>query len=376
MGPLGGVKVIEFTGLAPGPFAAMMLADMGAQVLRIDRPQQRFRPLAPRFTLLDRNRRAIAVDIKTPKGVALVRRLAKEADALIEGFRPGIMEKAGLGPDALLELNPRLVYGRMTGWGQDGPLARVAGHDINYIALTGALDAVGEAGRAPTIPLNLVGDLGGGGMYLAFGMACALFQTGRSGRGQVVDAAMVDGAASLMTMFHGFLAAGRWAGRGGGMGGGNPAYRVYETSDGKYISIGAVEEPFYAELLRLTGLDDGSMPDRADRGNWPRIHERFASVFKAKTRDEWDSLLGHTDTCFAPVLDLDEAPDHPHNRHRGTYVEIDGIVQPAPAPRFSRTVPEVPKAGVEPGVDLDAALAGWGFSADEIADLRSSGTAA
>ncbi|MEO5672073.1 MAG: CaiB/BaiF CoA-transferase family protein, partial [Ramlibacter sp.] len=337
-GALQGLKVIEFAGLAPGPFAAMMLADMGAQVLRIDRPQTRFRPLEPRFNLLDRNRRAIAVDIKTPQGVALVRRLAQTADALIEGFRPGVMERCGLGPDDLLAVNPKLVYGRMTGWGQDGPLARLAGHDINYIALTGALDAIGHAGEPPVLPLNLVGDLGGGGMYLAFGMMCALWESTRSGRGQVVDAAMVDGAASLMTMFHGFMAAGKWKGRGTSpTAGAAPYYGVYETSDGQYISIGSAEQPFYVELLRVTGLADENLPDRADRRNWPALRERLEAVFRTKTRDEWDALLGQTDICFAPVLSLQEAPQHPHHRARNTYVEIDGIVQPAPAPRFSRT---------------------------------------
>jgi alpha-methylacyl-CoA racemase len=376
MGALQGLKVIEFAGLSPGPFAAMMLADMGAQVLRIDRPQSRFRPLEPRFNLLDRNRRAIAVDIKTPQGVSLVRRLAQTADALIEGFRPGVMERCGLGPDDLLAVNPRLVYGRMTGWGQDGPLARLAGHDINYIALTGALDAIGKAGEPPVLPLNLVGDLGGGGMYLAFGMMCALWESTRSGRGQVVDAAMVDGAASLMTVFHGFMAAGKWQGRGTSpTAGAAPYYGIYETSDGLYISIGSAEQPFYVELLRVTGLADEDLPDRAVRSNWPALRERLAAVFRTKTRDEWDALLGQTDICFAPVLSLQEAPQHPHHRARNAYVEIDGIVQPAPAPRFSRTKPQTPSAGVEPGIDLAAALEGWGFSATEIDALRSSGTA-
>ncbi|MDQ0044394.1 CaiB/BaiF CoA transferase family protein [Variovorax boronicumulans] len=354
----------------------MMLADMGAEVLRIDRPQSRFRPLEARFNLLDRNRRAIAVDIKTPQGIDLVRRLAETADALIEGFRPGVMERCKLGPDDLLKANPRLVYGRMTGWGQDGPLAQLPGHDVNYVALTGVLDAIGQVGEPPVLPLNLVGDLGGGGMYLAFGMMCALWEATRSGRGQVVHAAMVDRSASLMTMFHGFLAAGRWNGRGTNViAGAAPYYGIYATSDGKYVSIGAAEQPFYLELLRLIGLADEALPDRADPHNWPALRERLAAVFRAKSRDEWAALLGQANVCFAPVLDLQEVPQHPHHRARNTYVEVDGIVQPAPAPRFSRTRPPTPSAGVEPGGDLAAALETWGFSTTEIDALRSSSTA-
>jgi len=376
VGPLQGIKVIEFAGLAPGPFAAMMLADMGAKVLRIDRPQARFRALEPRFTLLDRNRQAVAIDIKKPEGAALVRRLTSQADALIEGFRPGVMERAGLGPEPLLEINPRLVYGRMTGWGQDGPLAQVPGHDINYIALAGVLDAIGERGQPPIVPLNLIGDLGGGGMYLAFGVVCALMEAARSGRGQVVDAAMVDGAASLMTFFYGYIAADRWRGRGEeALGGNSPHYGVYRTSDGKYISIGAAEQQFYDALLQVLGLNDGSLPVRTDRSNWPEIRRRFAEIFMTKTRDEWDAILGQTEICFAPVLDMKEAAAHPHNKARGTFVEVDGILQPAPAPRFSRTPADVPRAGSEPGVNLRAALSGWGLSESEVDDLLSSGVA-
>ena len=373
-GPLAGLKVIEMAGLAPGPFAAMMLADMGAQVLRIDRLQPERRAMPQRFYLTDRNRRSIALDLKSAQGQAVVKRLVAGADALIEGFRPGVMERLGLGPDACLQINPRLVYGRMTGWGQDGPLALTPGHDINYLALSGALEAIGEAGRAPVLPLNLVGDFGGGAMYLAFGIACGLIEAARSGKGQVVDAAMVDGAASLMTYFYGHLAGGKWPGRGRSVtGGGSPFYAVYETSDGKYISIGSAEPKFYAELLRVLGLDAEGLPDRQDPAHWPVLRQRFEQVFRSRTRDEWTAQLAHAEVCFAPVLDMAEATRHPHNLARGNFVEVDGMVQPAPAPRFSRTPPAVPQAGVEPGVDLDAALDGWGYSAAEIAQLRAEG---
>ena len=377
MGPLSGVKVIEVAGIGPGPFTAMMLADMGADVVRVDRADRAGGdPEVPPADVLYRGRRSVGVNLKSDEGVQVVLDLVEHADALIEGFRPGVAERLGIGPEECLERNPALVYSRMTGWGQDGPYAHTAGHDINYIALTGALDAIGQAGEPPVLPLNLVGDLGGGGMYLAFGMMCALWESTRSGRGQVVDAAMVDGAASLMTMFHGFLAAGKWQGRGTSpTAGAAPYYGVYETSDGQYISIGSAEQPFYVELLRVTGLADEELPDRADRREWPALRERLAAVFRTKTRDEWDTLLGQTDICFAPVLTLQEAPQHPHHRARNTYVEIDGIMQPAPAPRFSRTKAKTPSAGVEPGIDLAAALEGWGFSATEIEVLRSSGTA-
>ena len=373
-GPLQGLKVIEMAGLAPGPFAAMMLADMGAQVLRIDRPDPAPRAMPQRFYFTDRNRRSIAVDLKSADGVALVKRLLGESDARIEGFRPGVMERLGLGPEVCLALNPKLVYGRMTGWGQDGPMAMAPGHDINYIALSGALEAIGEAGRPPVLPLNLVGDFGGGGMYLAFGIACALIEAARSGQGQVVDAAMVDGAASLMTYFHGYRAGGKWAGRGGSVtGGSSPFYAVYETKDGKYITIGSAEPKFYADLLRQTGLDQAGLPDRADPANWPVIRERLEAVFRSRTRDEWCAQLETSETCFAPVLDMAEAATHPHNAARGTFIEVDGMLQPAPAPRFSRTPSATPTAGVEPGVDLAAALDGWGLDASEIQTLNASG---
>jgi alpha-methylacyl-CoA racemase len=373
-GPLHGIRVIEMAGLAPGPFAAMMLADMGAQVLRIDRPDPAARAMAQRFYFVDRNRRSIAVDLKSGAGIALVRRLLGQADALIEGFRPGVMERLGLGPVECLALNPRLVYGRMTGWGQTGPMAMAPGHDINYIALSGALDAIGPADGPPVVPLNLVGDFGGGAMFLAFGIACALIEASRSGQGQVVDAAMVDGAASLMNYFFGYMAGGQWGGRGSSVtGGASPYYAVYETSDGKYISIGSAEPKFYADLLRQTGLAEAGLPDREDRANWPLIRARLAEVFRSRTREEWCARLEQSETCFAPVLGIGEVADHPHHRARGTFVEVDGMVQPAPAPRFSRTPAALPTAGVEPGVDLQAALAGWGLDAAEIDRLLAEG---
>jgi alpha-methylacyl-CoA racemase len=376
-GPLAGIRVVEFAGLAPGPFAAMMLADMGAQVLRIDRPQPAPRAMPQRFFFTDRNRRSIAVDLKSADGVALVRRLVAGADALIEGFRPGVMERLGLGPAECLALNPRLIYGRMTGWGQDGPLAQAPGHDINYIALAGVLEAIGPADGAPVVPLNLVGDFGGGGMYLAFGIACALIEAARSGQGQVVDAAMVDGAASLMNYFYGYLAGGKWPGRGRStLAGAAPHYGVYETADGRYVSVGAAEPKFYAELLRATGIDPASLPDRADPANWPAIRERLAAVFRTRTRDAWSALLEQGEVCFAPVLDLREAAAHPHNAARQTYVQVDGHLQPAPAPRFSRTPAARPRAGVEPGVDVQAALQGWGLESSEIDALAARGVVA
>jgi alpha-methylacyl-CoA racemase len=369
-GPLTGIKVIEMAGLAPGPFAAMMLADLGAQVLRIDRPDPAPRKMNQRFYFTDRNRRSVALDLKSPQGHSIMKRLVTGADVLIEGFRPGVMERLGVGPNECLAINPRLVCGRMTGWGQTGPLANSPGHDINYIALSGALEAIGETDRVPVPPLNLVGDMGGGGMYLAFGITCALLEANKSGKGQVVDAAMVDGAASLMTYFFGHMAGGEWPGRGRSVPGGSaPFYAVYETSDNKFISVGSAEPKFYAELLRMTGLDHAGLPDREDIANWPIIRARLEAVFRTRTRDEWSTLLERSEVCFAPVLNMLEAVAHPHNVARGTFVEVDGMVQPAPAPRFSRTPAPLPMAGVEPGVDAQSALAGWGFSAAEVDEL-------
>ena len=378
MGPLEGIKILEIAGIGPGPFAAMMLADMGADIIRVDRAQSVMGgdPAAPPADVLNRGRRSVGIDLKNPDGVATLLDLVESADALIEGFRPGVAERLGFGPDVCLARNPRLVFGRMTGWGQDGPYAQAAGHDINYIALAGALEPLGRAGEKPTPPLNLVGDFGGGGMLLAFGVVCALLEAKSSGEGQVVDAAMVDGAAVLMTMFHAFSAMGVWQPERGTnlLDTGAHFYEVYETSDAKFVSIGSIEPQFYAELLRLTGLDaDESMPRQQDRTQWPALKERFAELFKTKTRDEWCEIMEHTDVCFAPVLSLAEAPQHPHNVERGTFVERNGVVQPAPAPRFSRTVAEIQRPPSFAGQHTDEALADWGIDPATIAKLRETG---
>jgi alpha-methylacyl-CoA racemase len=314
----------------------------------------------------------VGVDLKHEGGVELVLRLLERADALIEGFRPGVMERLGLGPDVCLARNPRLVYGRMTGWGQDGPLAHAAGHDINYIGLAGALDPIGRAGGPPVPPLNLVGDFGGGGMLLAYGIACALVERQRSGKGQVVDAAMVDGAAALMTIFHGMRQAGYWSDERGTnlLDSGAPFYDVYETRDGKWVSIGSIEPQFYRELLRLTGLEGEDLPRQGDRAGWDATKRRLAEAFRAKTRDEWCAIMEGTDVCFAPVLSMGEAPQHPHNRARGTFVEVAGVPQPGPAPRFGRTPPKIERPPAWPGEHTDEALADWGVPAGEIAKLR------
>jgi len=377
-GPLVGVRAVELAGIGPGPFAGMVLADFGADVVRIDRAAavRHGDPAAPPPTVWDRGRRSIAVDLKHPDGVAAVLRLAEQADVFIEPFRPGVAERLGVGPDDCLARNPRLVYGRMTGWGQDGPYAPTAGHDINYISLAGALDPIGRAGGAPVPPLNLVGDFGGGGMLLALGVCAALVEVARSGRGQVVDAAMVDGAALLTTMFHGFRAMGVWQDERGtnNLDTGAHFYDVYETSDGRYVSIGSIEPQFYEELLRLTGLaDDPAFTAQNDRSRWPELKERMAEVFRTRTRDEWCSIMEGTDVCFAPVLSLGEAPGHPHNRARATFSEVAGIVQPSPAPRFSRTPPAIQRPPAHAGQHTTEALLDWGLSADEVAKLRESG---
>jgi len=345
-GPLEGLKIIEIAGIGPGPFCAMMLADMGADVVRVDRAQSVVGgdPERPPADALMRGRRSIGVDLKNPGGVEALLRLVESADALVEGFRPGVMERLGVGPEVCLARNPRLVFGRMTGWGQDGPYAQAAGHDINYIALAGALAHVGRSGQPPTPPLNLVGDFGGGGMLLAYGVVCGLLEAQRSGRGQVIDAAMVDGAAVLMTMFHAFRAMGIWSEERGTnlLDTGAHFYDVYECADGEYVSIGSIEPQFYAELLARTGLaDDADLARQMDRSAWPALKERLAEVFRSKTRAEWCEAMETTDVCFAPVLTMAEAIEHPHNRHRGTFIEVAGVAQPAPAPRFSRTEVEV-----------------------------------
>lgn len=376
MGPLQGIRVIEIAGLGPGPFCAMLLADLGADVLRIERATGSGL-FDPKFDLSNRGKRSVVLDLKKPEGVAAVLKLVESADILTEGFRPGVMERLGLGPDICLARNPKLVYGRMTGFGQTGPLAKVAGHDINYIAMSGALHAIGGADK-PVPPLNLVGDFGGGALYLAFGLMAALIEAGRSGKGQVVDATMIDGAASLMTMMYGMAAAGSWDDRRytNLVDGGAHFYDTYETADGRHVSIGSIEPQFYAELIRLAGLDPAEFAAQNDKAEWPRMKARLVEVFKTKTRDEWCSLMEGSDVCFAPVLSMFEAPEHPHNRERGTFIEVDGVVQPGPAPRFSRTAPGRPTPPPAPGAHTDQGLADWGFSADEIAALKASGAAA
>ena len=352
----------------------MLLADMGADVIRIERASKDT-PMTksdPSY----RGKRSIALDLKARAGVDAFLRLVEHADVVTEGFRPGVAERLGIGPDACLARNPKLVYGRMTGWGQDGPLANAAGHDINYIALTGALHAIGRAGEAPVPPLNLVGDMGGGGMLLALGVLAALLEAQKSGEGQVVDAAMTDGSAQLMWMFHGFAAMGFHNADERGVNvldGGAHFYDCFETSDGKYVSIGAIEPQFYNELVERLGLDPENFGTQMDPTQWPKLKAELAAVFKTTTRDEWCELLEGSDVCFAPVLSLNEAPEHPHNRARDTYVTIDGVTQPAPAPRFSRT-PSAVRHGNRPlGSDTDAVLAEFGFSDDEIASLRDGG---
>ncbi len=380
MGPLAGVKVVEVAGIGPGPFCAMMLADLGADVVRVDRASGSMvgNPATPPADLLNRGRRSVAVDLKHPDGVATVLDLVERADALIEGFRPGVMERLGLGPDVCTERNARLVYGRMTGWGQDGPYASAAGHDINYIALAGALDPIGRRGGPPVPPLNLVGDFGGGGMLLALGVCAALVEAGRSGQGQVIDAAMVDGSAVLTTMFHSLRAMGIWDDERGTnlLDSGAHFYDAYETADGRYVSIGSIEPQFYAELLRLTGLEGQDLPWQHDKARWPELKERLAAIFATKTRDEWCELMEGTDVCFAPVLSLAEAPEHPHNVARGTFCEVAGIVQPAPAPRFSRTPAEVAGPPPHAGQHTDEVLAEWGVPAERVAERRASGALA
>lgn len=381
MGPLKGIRVLEFAGIGPGPFCAMMLSDLGAEVLRIDRKSTADAPPKPdllnpgRFGILNRGRRSVAVDLKRSEAVAAVLRLVEQADALIEGFRPGVMERLHLGPDVCLARNPRLIYGRMTGWGQEGPLARAAGHDINYISLAGALHAMGRPDSPPAPPLNLVGDFGGGAAYLAFGLVCGMLEARNSGKGQVVDAAMVDGVASLMSLEYTARALGvRNPGRGSNLlDGGAHFYDTYECGDGKYLSVGAIEPQFYEALLQGCGIDDPEFIPQNDERRWPELKRKLALILRSRTRDEWCRLLEDTDACCAPVLDLDEALEHPHNRARGTFLEIEGLVQPAPAPRFSRTAPEVQGPPPLAGEHTEPALRDWGFREEEIEGLRQAG---
>lgn len=376
IGPLKGIKVLEFAGLGATPFAGMMVADMGADVLRIERPASGLpaadHPMSAQAELLGRSRSRLTVDLKSADGVEFVLRLVESADALIEGFRPGVMERLGLGPDVCCERNPRLVYGRLTGWGQHGPLARSAGHDINYIALAGALDLVGRRGEPPVPPANLVGDFGGGGMLLAFGLVCALLERGQSGRGQVIDAAMVDGAALLTTLIHELRSKGIWQDERGTnlFDTGAHFYEVYETADGQFISVGPLEPQFYEQLIDRLGLDPVIFGRQMDRGEWPALKQRLAAIFKTRTRDEWCTALEGTDVCFSPVLSLAEAPAHHHNKARGTFVDVAGNVQPGPAPRFSRTQPDAPQPPPRPGQNSDDSLIDWGLTIEEFARLR------
>jgi alpha-methylacyl-CoA racemase len=378
MGPLSGIKVIEFAGIGPCPMAAMMLAEMGATVLRIDRVADSGLgiPLATKFEVLKRSRSIIRLDLKRPEAVALTLRLITQADALIEGFRPKVMERLGLGPDICLARNPRLVFGRVTGWGQEGPLAHAAGHDLNYIALTGALHAIGRAGAPPTPPLNLVGDFGGGALYLVVGVLAAIIAARQSGKGQVVDAAMVDGASSLMSSIYGGKASGRLAGpRGTNVtDSGAHFYEVYECADGRHVSVAAIEAKFYAELLRLLEIDPASMPPQMDRARWPEAKARLADRFRTRTRDEWCALLEGTDACFAPVLSMDEAPHHPHNVARNVFTELEGVTQPMPAPRFAGTslAPPVSPEAAGASEPRDV-LAAWGLDADEVGAAQRAG---
>jgi len=376
-GPLSGYTIIELAGIGPGPFCGMLLSDLGADVIRVDRAQavRGGDPANPPLDILARGRRSIGVDLKNPDGVETVLKLVEKADALFEGFRPGVTERLGLGPDTCLARNPKLVYGRMTGWGQEGPYAHAAGHDINYIALAGALHPIGRAGQAPVPPLNLVGDFGGGGLMLAFGIVCALLDAQKTGTGQVIDAAMVDGAATLTAFVYGLKAMGMWTTERGTnlLDTGAHFYDVYETKDGEHVSIGSIEPQFYAELRRLAGLDDDEWSAQMDRSQWPALKEKIAAVFKTRTRDEWNGIMEHTDVCYAPVLSFDEAYQHPHNIARGTFKEVAGIVQPGPSPRFSRTPGEIQGPAAHAGQHTDDVLAGFGFDASEIAKLREAG---
>ena len=377
MGPLNGFKIVEIAGIGPGQLCGMLLADMGAQVIRIGRLTDADLgvPLHAKHDLMNRSRPAIAVDLKHSDGVELVLRLCQEADALFEGFRPGVMERLGLGPNECMGRNQRLVYARMTGWGQSGPLADSVGHDGNYIGLSGVLSTIGGKDGQPVVPLNLVGDFGGGALYLAVGMLAAMLEAGKSGEGQIVDAAMVDGTASLMTMFYGLRAAGMWNDERGTniLDGGAPFYRTYATKDNKSVVVCAIEKRFFRALLEALSINDIDPKAQFDSGKWPEHTARFEAVFCTKTRDEWSKLMQGSDACFAPVLSMTEAPDHPHIKARKTYVEVDGIVQPGPAPRFSRTVSEIGNAPAEAGSGTEAALADWGVSVAEVARLLDTG---
>jgi alpha-methylacyl-CoA racemase len=376
-GPLAGLRVVELQGRGPGPFGGMVLADLGAEVVRIDRPgqtpgsdgetgEERMIRGHRRIDLVSRGRRAVALDLKQPGGLATALRLIERADVLVEGYRPGVAERLGVGPEVCLDRNPRLIYARITGWGQDGPYAQVPGHDINYVALAGALDPLRRGDLPPAPPLNLLGDYGGGGMLLVIGILSALFERSRSGAGQVVDAAMIDGIALLTTLFHGMRAENLWSDVPGSniLDLGSPFYNVYETADGRYVTIGCGEPQFYAVLLEKLGVGPELLHQQSDSASWAAGQARLAEVFKTRRFDEWRDLLEGTPTCFAPVLTLEEAPAHPHNVERGTFITVDGVVQPAPAPRFSRTPAEMPRS-TSAGTDTAEILLGWGFDRDE-----------
>jgi alpha-methylacyl-CoA racemase len=378
MGPLAGYRIIEMAGIGPAPFAGMLFADMGAEVIRVDRREATDLGLPgrePKYDVLHRGRRSIAVDVKAEAGREVVKRLVAKADAIIEGFRPGVMERLGLGPDVLLAINPRLVFGRMTGFGQEGPLASAAGHDIDYIALSGALHCIGRKGEAPVPPLNLVGDFGGGGMFLAFGVVCALLDAQKSRKGQVVDAAMVDGSATLMAAIYGMYSHGAWKDERGVnvLDTGAPWYNTYPTKDGKWLAVGAIERRFYEEFVQRLGLKLSELPAQHDRKGWPDLQRRFAETIATKTRAEWERMFEGSDACVAPVLSLGEIAEHPHNAARGTFVRRDDVLQPAPAPRFSRTLPEMGAPPRQPGTDTDAVLRDFGFTGSEIDTLTKAG---
>jgi alpha-methylacyl-CoA racemase len=372
VGPLQGLRVIELQGIGPAPFCGMLLADLGAEVISIARNSS---PEDRSGLISERGKLSIALNLKVPEGVDVVLKLCENSDVLIEGFRPGVTERLGIGPEACMARNPRLVYGRMTGWGQTGPLARVAGHDINYISLSGALHAVGRAGERPVPPLNLVGDFGGGAMFLAFGVLSAVFESKRSGVGQVVDVSMVEGSAALMHMMYAMLAQGQWGDARGTnlLDGAAHFYDTYETADGKYVSIGALEPEFYRLLVQLTEVDAKEFSTHMDREHWPVLRAKLAAVIKQKTREQWCAIMEGTDACFAPVLSMSEAPHHPHNRARGTFIEVGGVQQPAPAPRFSRTNPQVPQGASPAGSDTCAVLRSAGFGEAQIQSLRERG---
>jgi alpha-methylacyl-CoA racemase len=372
VGPLKGLRVIELQGIGPAPFCGMLMADLGADVICVGRGSSP----ADRSTFIsERSKRTVALNLKVPEGIGVMLRLCEHADVLIEGFRPGVMERLGIGPEACMARNPRLVYGRMTGWGQTGPLAGAAGHDINYISLSGALHSVGRAGERPVPPLNLVGDFGGGAMFLAFGVMSAVFEAQRSGLGQVIDVSMVEGSAALMHMMYAMKAQGQWSDTRGTnlLDGGAHFYDTYETADGRYVSIGALEPDFYRLLVKLSGVDTEEFSTHTKPEHWPALRKKLAAAIKQKTREEWCRLMEGTDACFAPILSMAEAPQHPHNRERGSFIEVAGVSQPAPAPRFSRTPSPAPKAPAPAGSDTDAVLQAIGYSELQIKSLREGG---